>query len=217
MTIDMSQFYQVFFDEAEELLAEMERLLLQIDIVQPDAEDLNAVFRSAHSIKGGAATFGITDMTEVTHILESLLDKIRQGNILLTLEHVNAFLIAKDVLKMQLDGHRNGSKVDQEAVADVHMLLQNLLQNSVLKMNAIDLPLQLTNNNLASHPIISSEHHFRIELPVLGMSEVSALKHELGLLGIINASNLPDSRIVLTLKTNKGYEDIWFDKNLLEV
>ncbi|MEQ1668826.1 MAG: Hpt domain-containing protein, partial [Sulfuriferula sp.] len=70
MTIDMSQFYEVFFDEAMELLAEKERLLLSIDVVSPDAEDLNAVFRTAHSIKGGAATFGFSDITEMTHVLE---------------------------------------------------------------------------------------------------------------------------------------------------
>ncbi len=84
MTIDMSQFYQVFFDEADELLAEMEKLLLALDVNAPDSEDLNAIFRSAHSIKGGAATFGFTDITEVTHVLESLLDRIRKGEMALT-------------------------------------------------------------------------------------------------------------------------------------
>ena len=52
MTIDMSQFFQVFFDEAEELLAEKEKLLLAVDVASPDPEDLNAIFRAAHSIKG---------------------------------------------------------------------------------------------------------------------------------------------------------------------
>ena len=111
MTIDISQFFQVFFDEAEELLAEMERLLLAVDIASPDPEDLNAVFRTAHSVKGGASTFGLNDMTEVTHVLESLLDRIRKGEMALTKEHVDAFLAAKDSLKMQLDGHRSGAHV----------------------------------------------------------------------------------------------------------
>src|SRR4051812_39898810 len=131
MTIDISQFFQVFFDEAEELLAEKERLLLAVDVSAPDPEDLNAIFRTAHSIKGGASTFGLTDMTEVTHILESLLDRIRKGEMALTSEHVDAFLAAKDILKMQLDGHRNGAAVDQEAVANVRMILQELSQDAV--------------------------------------------------------------------------------------
>lgn len=126
MTVDMSQFYEVFFDEAEELLAEAEKLLLDIDIDNPDAEDLNAIFRAAHSIKGGAATFGFMDMTEITHVLENLLDKIRKHEMALTAEHVDAFLAAKDVLKMELDGHRNASPVDQEQVADVKMMLKSL-------------------------------------------------------------------------------------------
>ncbi len=126
MTVDMSQFYEVFFDEAEELLAEAEKLLLDIDIDNPDTEDLNAIFRAAHSIKGGAATFGFMDMTEITHVLENLLDKIRKHEMALTAEHVDAFLAAKDVLKMELDGHRNASPVDQEQVADVKMMLKSL-------------------------------------------------------------------------------------------
>jgi two-component system chemotaxis sensor kinase CheA len=129
MTIDMSQFFKVFFDEAEELLAEKEKLLLNIDVASPDPEDLNAIFRAAHSIKGGASTFGLTDMAEVTHVLESLLDKIRKHEMLLTMEHVDAFLVAKDVLKMQLDGHRSGGHVDLEAVNNVQSLLSSLESN----------------------------------------------------------------------------------------
>src|SRR3954469_8830518 len=131
MTIDISQFYQVFFDEAEELLAEKERLLLGVDIAAPDPEDLNAIFRTAHSIKGGASTFGLNDMSEVTHVLESLLDRIRKGEMALTSGHVDAFLAAKDILKMQLDGHRNGAPVDLDAVANVRMQLQELSEDAV--------------------------------------------------------------------------------------
>ena len=75
MSIDMSEFYQVFFEEAAELLEEMETLLVDLDLNDPNLEHLNAIFRVAHSIKGGAATFGFTDMAEVTHVLESLLDR----------------------------------------------------------------------------------------------------------------------------------------------
>jgi two-component system chemotaxis sensor kinase CheA len=130
MTIDMSQFFKVFFDEAEELLAEKEKLLLNINISSPDAEDLNAIFRAAHSIKGGASTFGLSDMAEVTHILESLLDKIRKNEMALTTEHVDAFLAAKDVLKMQLDGHRTGSEVDLNAAKEVKSLLLSLQEKT---------------------------------------------------------------------------------------
>jgi two-component system, chemotaxis family, sensor kinase CheA len=78
MNIDMSRFYQVFFDEASEHLAAMEGLLLDLDVESPDLEMLNAIFRAAHSIKGGAGTFGFTDMAQMTHVLETLLDRLRK-------------------------------------------------------------------------------------------------------------------------------------------
>ncbi|MFN6997775.1 MAG: Hpt domain-containing protein, partial [Aquincola tertiaricarbonis] len=59
---DLSQFYQVFFEEAGENLDSMEQMLLQIDLESADDEELNAVFRCAHSVKGGAATFGFADV-----------------------------------------------------------------------------------------------------------------------------------------------------------
>src|SRR3954464_13839626 len=96
--IDMSQFYRVFFDETAEHLAQMENLLLGIDCASADDEDLNAIFRAAHSIKGGSGTFGFTDMTEVTHELESLLDKARKHELSLTVDMVDALLAAGDVL-----------------------------------------------------------------------------------------------------------------------
>ncbi|HVY06618.1 MAG TPA: chemotaxis protein CheW [Burkholderiales bacterium] len=126
MSTDMSQFYQVFFEEAAELLAEKENLLLGIDIDAPDPEQLNAIFRAAHSIKGGASTFGFADMTEVTHILESLLDRVRKGEARLTGVMVDAFLNAADVLKAQLAGHRGEGAPDPAAAAAVCATLKSL-------------------------------------------------------------------------------------------
>src|ERR1035437_6772503 len=105
MSFDLSQFYQVFFEEAAEHLANMERLLLGLDVADPSMDDLNAIFRAAHSIKGGAVTFGFNDMIEVTHVLETLLDKLRKEEMALTTEMVNAFLEAGDSIAMQLYGH----------------------------------------------------------------------------------------------------------------
>ena len=105
-TVDMSQFYQVFFEEAQEHLTEMESLLLSVDPGEATADELNAIFRAAHSIKGGSGTFGFTDMTAVTHELESLLDKVRKNELALTDDMVDALLVAGDVLKAQLARHR---------------------------------------------------------------------------------------------------------------
>ncbi len=116
MGIDLSQFFQVFFDESAEHLAEMESIFLAIDTDKPDEEELNAVFRAAHSIKGGAGTFGFPDMTQVTHTLETLLDRVRHRELALTPAMVEVFLEAGDAISMQLAGHRDGAAVDQSKI-----------------------------------------------------------------------------------------------------
>lgn len=126
MTIDMSQFYQVFFEESAEHLSNMESMLLELDLDAPDADQLNAIFRSAHSIKGGSGTFGFTDMTEVTHVLETLLDRIRKNEIAITSEMVDAFLVAGDVLRELLEAHQNGTIADPAASLEIRARLEAL-------------------------------------------------------------------------------------------
>jgi two-component system, chemotaxis family, sensor kinase CheA len=108
--IDLSQFFQVFFEEAGENLDEMERMLLNLDLAQPDDEELNAIFRCAHSVKGGAATFGFSDVAELTHQMETLLDKLRRHELTLTSAMVDVLLQSGDALKAQLARHQgNGA------------------------------------------------------------------------------------------------------------
>jgi len=126
MSTDLEQFYEIFFEEAGELLAEMETRLLRLDILSPDPEDLNAIFRVAHSIKGGAGTFGFTDMAGLTHVLESLLDRLRRNELELRAEMVDAFLYARDVLKHQLDGHKGNGSADPAEVEAVNRKLKEL-------------------------------------------------------------------------------------------
>ncbi|VFS18160.1 chemotaxis protein CheA [Escherichia coli] len=87
MSMDISDFYQTFFDEADELLADMEQHLLVLQPEAPDAEQLNAIFRAAHSIKGGAGTFGFSVLQETTHLMENLLDEARRGEMQLKHRH----------------------------------------------------------------------------------------------------------------------------------
>ncbi|NGZ85650.1 chemotaxis protein CheA [Duganella aceris] len=206
MTIDISQFFQVFFDEAEELLAEMERLLLAVNVDAPDAEDLNAIFRTAHSVKGGASTFGVNDMTEVTHILETLLDRIRKGEMALTSEHVDAFLAAKDILKMQLDGHRHGATVDQDAVGDVRMMLQSLTQDvPVVALSPLAPAFNAPEAKVVDH---SGGRRYRLELPAMAHREVTALGAELGLMGHVSITPLDKDRNAMVVTTHESLDDI---------
>lgn len=209
MTIDMSQFFQVFFDETEELLAEMEKLLLAIDVQAPDAEDLNAIFRAAHSIKGGASTFGITDLTDITHVLETLLDLIRKGHMHLTSEHVDVFLDAKDILKMQLEGHRQNSPVDIQLVTRVRSRLEALSQiaHEPSRPYAI---------KLDSAPIMAPEamatepgmRRFQIGLPTVPQKDVTALAAELGLLGSLMVTAAENGNAVFILNTTEDADAI---------
>ncbi|MDA8257147.1 MAG: chemotaxis protein CheA [Betaproteobacteria bacterium] len=212
MTIDMSQFYQVFFDEADELLAEMEKLLLALDVSAPDSEDLNAIFRAAHSIKGGAATFGFSDITEVTHMLESLLDRIRKGEMALTGEHVDAFLVAKDILAMQMEGHHHAASVDQAAVDSVCERLRALSQGILATTPAPEAAPAPVAEPVESEsaPVADADGNFcfRIELPDVPQRDVDALAAELGLLGTISQETLADKRVAFTLVTSEGLDSI---------
>ncbi|WP_374406437.1 chemotaxis protein CheA [Hydrogenophaga sp.] len=116
--IDLSQFYQIFFEEAGENLEQMEQMLLALDLEHADDEELNAIFRCAHSIKGGAATFGFADVAELTHQMESLLDKLRRHELQPTPPMVDVLLESSDALKLLLARHQ-GQGVEPPATADL--------------------------------------------------------------------------------------------------
>jgi two-component system chemotaxis sensor kinase CheA len=123
--IDLSQFYQVFFEEAGENLATMEQMLLGLDLVSANDEELNAIFRCAHSVKGGAATFGFSDVAELTHQMETLLDKLRRHELEPHPSMVDVLLAAGDALKAQLARHQGagGDPVDTaQLLADIARL-----------------------------------------------------------------------------------------------
>ena len=116
--IDLSQFYEIFFEEAGENLDQMEQMLLALDVEKADDEELNAIFRCAHSIKGGAATFGFADVAELTHQMESLLDKLRRHELQPTAAMVDVLLESSDALRGLLAGHQ-GRGVTPPATGDL--------------------------------------------------------------------------------------------------
>lgn len=128
--MDLSQFTQAFFVEAIELLAQMEQLLLELDLDQPDNEQLNAIFRAAHSIKGGAATFGFSALTETTHLLETLLDRARHGQLRLSGPMIDAFLETKDALQEQLTAYQANREPEADMVAHICGVLQQLAREN---------------------------------------------------------------------------------------
>ncbi|CAG9415532.1 chemotaxis protein CheA [Providencia alcalifaciens] len=224
--MDITEFYQTFFDEADELLRDMEQHLLELDPIDPDSEQLNAIFRSAHSIKGGAATFGFTHLQNTTHTLENLLDKARHDELTLTPDIIDVFLDAKDVMVSQLDAYKNDSLPDDETFKRICDVLKSIEHDvseigpeevaAIVNVSteetdgattdepssetAIQTHAALTNNEFS--------HYFIITLNALKSTEVDVLADELGLFGSLFGSEKSDSSLKAWLGTNTDIEDI---------
>jgi len=99
MKIDLSQFRQTFLIESADHVASMETGLLELRSAPADVELLNSIFRSAHSIKGGAGSFGMTNLVRFTHSLENLLDRLRSLEMQATDEVIDIMLRSVDVLR----------------------------------------------------------------------------------------------------------------------
>ncbi|WP_026601232.1 chemotaxis protein CheA [Methylomonas sp. 11b] len=131
MSIDMAQFHQVFFEESFEGLDAMESGLLNLDLGDVNVEDINTIFRAAHSIKGGSGTFGFTAVSDFTHVMETLLDEMRDGRRKITQPAVDVLLGSVDCLRDMLQSIQNGSEVDQSDVAEHKLALDSELNNAV--------------------------------------------------------------------------------------
>lgn len=167
-SIDLNQFNQIFFEECAEHLAEMEQILVSLTDAGPDAEQLNAIFRAAHSIKGGAGIFGFQDMTVVTHVLESLLDRMRNHEISFSTSMVDLFLEAGDVISMQLAGHRDGAEVRQEAIDRIRSKLQQVVDSGavVSSVGSDESKNEVGTDSIlppASDRVAATRHHYELE------------------------------------------------------
>ena len=127
MSMDLQRFHATYFEESREGLDAMEAGLLALEGGSADPEVINSVFRAAHSIKGGAATFGFEKMAALTHVLETLLDEIRAGKRALAASAVDAMLGSVDVLRALLAEAEQGRPADPAAVEAVHQRLQREL------------------------------------------------------------------------------------------
>jgi len=211
MSIDMSQFYQVFFEESAEHLASMESLLLELDLDAPDADQLNAIFRAAHSIKGGSGTFGFTDMTEVTHILETLLDRIRKNEIAITADMVDAFLQAGDVLRSLLDAHQNGGIADTAASLEIRARLERLTAEGATRSGAA--PTGGSGAAVVVAPTATPQHCYQIQFaksPAAFSSEaqLNNLLEDLGNLGKIENQQINTDSVSLSLTAYASEADL---------
>ncbi|MBT6076879.1 MAG: chemotaxis protein CheA, partial [Oceanospirillaceae bacterium] len=144
MSIDLSQFHAVFFEESFEGLELMETSLLELDVDAPDSEQINTIFRAAHSIKGGSGTFGFVQVAEFTHILETLLDKIRDGDQSIDPDGIELFLQSVDCLRGLLEALQTETEPDTTRAQQLAGVFQAVLDGgtyadsaNVVKTNAI--------------------------------------------------------------------------------
>lgn len=128
MSIDLSQFHQIFFEESFEGLDVMESQLLDLQPQEVDAESVNTIFRAAHSIKGGAGTFGFMQVSEFTHVVETLLDEIRSGSRSMQRDYIDLFLQSVDCLRAMLGSLQAGSEPDGERAAALKSSFEKILK-----------------------------------------------------------------------------------------
>ena len=202
MSMDISDFYQTFFDEADELLADMEQHLLGLDPQEPDSEQLNAIFRAAHSIKGGAGTFGFRVLQETTHILENILDGARRGEMQLSTDIINLFLETKDIMQEQLDAYKTGQEPNEESFKYICEALRQLALEA--KGEAVA-PAAAAQTTAAAAPAANSG--LRVKLTDLKSGEVKLMREELGNLGTL--SNVVEGENTLEANIDSvGKDDI---------
>lgn len=144
MSIDMAQFHQVFFEESFEGLDAMESGLLNLDMGDVNVDDINTIFRAAHSIKGGSGTFGFTAVSDFTHVMETLLDEMRDGRRKVTQGAVNVLLGSVDCLREMLRAIQDDGNVDQAIVNQHQHALERELNNHEPDTDRFDDSVQAT-------------------------------------------------------------------------
>ncbi|WP_197086137.1 MULTISPECIES: chemotaxis protein CheA [Citrobacter] len=216
--MDISDFYQTFFDEADELLADMEQHLLDLVPEAPDSEQLNAIFRAAHSIKGGAGTFGFTILQETTHLMENLLDEARRGEMQLNADIINLFLETKDIMQEQLDAYKNSEEPDAASFEYICNALRQLaleakgetapaVVNSA-KLSVVDSAAMQEEAMAPDAPTAGEEVKKRIVLSRLKTSEVDLLEEELGNLATLTDVVKGSDSLSATLDGDLAEDDI---------
>ena len=131
MTIDLSQFHATFLEESLEGLDIMESSLLDLDVGDKDPDVINTIFRAAHSIKGGSGTFGFMEISEFTHIQETLLDEIRSAKRYATQDIINTLLESVDCVREMLFAEKDKRQYDKNHVSSVQIKLENILFDNV--------------------------------------------------------------------------------------
>ena len=140
MALDLAQFHDAFFDESYEALDTMEAALLKLNVGAPEPEIINTIFRVAHSIKGGSATFGFAEVASFTHTCETLLDELRGNRMQVTRPITDLLLKSVDIMREMLRAVQHKSPIDAQRVADLQFDLELAIVQSKAPAAAATLP-----------------------------------------------------------------------------
>lgn len=196
MALDLAQFHDAFFDESFEALDTMEASLLKLNVGAPEPELINTIFRVAHSIKGGSATFGFSEVASFTHTCETLLDELRGNRMNVTRAITDLLLRSVDVMREMLRAVQHKTAVDAQRVAD----LQFDLELAIIQKDSAPAPVAAAAVAAAEPPKARAAHCWRIQfrpypqLLVHGNDPLRMLRElaDLGDLTVtVDASNLP--------------------------
>jgi two-component system chemotaxis sensor kinase CheA len=215
---DLTQFYQIFFEEAGENLDLMEQMLLNLNLETADDEALNGIFRCAHSVKGGAATFGFSDVAELTHQMESLLDKLRRHELQPNAEMVDVLLESADASRSLLARHQAGGEGDVTPTADLVRRISALAAGhtpapAVMQAPAVIAPVAVPMPSVASKIQTKQVRSLEICIGPLERIEQADAVQELfrDIPGLGEISVLPNataSTRLFTVKTESSDEDL---------
>ncbi|NHC61863.1 chemotaxis protein CheA [Paenalcaligenes suwonensis] len=211
--VDLSQFFETFFDEADELLTDMESLLLELNLENPDIDKLNGIFRAAHSIKGGAGTFGcFGHLAETTHLLENLLDLVRNGEMSLRKEMIDLFLETKDVLTDQVAAYRQEEDPDEEAYQRICAQLRQLAEEhkkGVSAPAAVVAEPVVAQAVVAAAPAADSQNlPLCVRVQRSSAKDIAVLKDEMAIMGDVLHEQSTDTELTVWLQTTASADDL---------
>ena len=178
MSIDLSQFFEVFFEESFEGLDAMEAELLNLVPGEEDLETINTIFRAAHSIKGGSGTFGFSAVADFTHVLETLLDQIREGARDLTAEHVNLLLKSVDCLRALLRTLQAEQQPDLTEADELRIKFEEILGMRAASKEPAQAQEAVSENSFNTYQIDFKPHHHLFKTgnePLYMISELAEL------------------------------------------
>jgi len=205
--IDLSQFHSIFFEECSEGIEAMESGLLKLEDGQSDTETINTIFRAAHSIKGGAGTFGFNDLAEFTHGMETMLDDMREGRRPISEDAVSLLLESVDCLRDLVLCCKDKKEISSDAITDLKQRLASLPTEEAESDNDTVSDAESENQTAPAGWCIS--FHPYENLFYSGNDPMRLLRelHELGELEVqLDASGLPDFAELDPEKSYLGWE-----------